>query len=93
MDNKDYSNVRNYLLQIITGLPKLLVGEWTYCSDELPENEDTYLVMWRTTDTTYRFYELLEFCEGEWVINIPQAKGKEVKVLAWQELPDLPMED
>lgn len=70
---------------------------WIMCSDELPEEDDEYLVIWEVKSsrgTPLRFYEIQEYYTEEgWVINIPQAGNREVKIIAWQELPAIPEED
>lgn len=66
--------------------------DWTYCKDELPEREDDYLVLWRKVGSNNVFYEIQEFCMNEWQINIPQAHGDAVEIIAWLDLPDIPKE-
>lgn len=67
---------------------------WIFCEDELPDKDEVYLVLWCRTDfKKHIFYELQEFSGGKWQIDIPQAKGREVKIIAWQKLPEKPKED
>lgn len=66
------------------------MDNWTFCSDEQPSKDDEYLVLWRIPDLNTVFYEIQEFCDGEWNINIPQAHDKTVTIIAWQELPAIP---
>lgn len=70
------------------------MDNWIFCSDELPDpnKDDVYLVLWRVPDLNIVFYEIQEFWKGEWIINIPCAKGKSVEIIAWQELPKMPKE-
>ena len=69
------------------------MNEWISCKDELPEKNDVYLVTWMPNSNPWgrTFMEILEFADGEWVDDIPQAKhygdGK-FSVLAWMPLPD-----
>ena len=70
------------------------MSEWISCKDELPEKNDVYLVTWRPKNNNpfeRKFIELLEWSDGEWVEDIPQAKhygdGK-FSVLAWMPLPN-----
>lgn len=74
---------------------------WIPVSDHLPEQQDEYLVLWKSKNPSWNkrnkhlFYEVLEFDldVGNWVDDIPQAEpfgGAEV--LYWMELPELPKE-
>lgn len=65
---------------------------WILCSDELPAQDDVYLVIWRTAGFPYLYYEIQEFCDGKWCIDIPQAISDHILIIAWQELPEIPEE-
>lgn len=69
------------------------MGDWKYCNDELPEEDGEYLVVWCTANNPHRkFYEIQEYSDGEWWVNIPQAGNDLVIIEAWLELPALPKE-
>ena len=66
---------------------------WVSCKDELPEINDVYLVTWRPRANPFErnYIEIVEWSDGEWVGDIPQAKHYgtgEYDVLAWMPLPD-----
>ena len=66
---------------------------WISCKDELPEINDVYLVTWRPKNNPFNknYIEIVEFADGEWIGDIPQAKHYgtgEYDVIAWMPLPD-----
>ena len=87
VDDETYGKIKENLDKIEAELEK---DDWTFCSDELPDEDDSYLVLWRRKGDKWEYYEIQEFSCGKWEIDIPQANGKEVEILAWQPLPDKP---
>lgn len=64
---------------------------WTACDDELPEEDETYLVAWKPKNGVYRgphFYALMNFENGKW-----QGKPEnsdywgDFEIIAWMDLP------
>ena len=69
------------------------MNEWISCKDELPEINDVYLVTWRPRANPFKrnYIEIVEWSDGEWIGDIPQAKHYgtgEYDVIAWMPLPD-----
>lgn len=97
------------LLSIMDGMPSDTCGDWrdsisyaieqieksawVSCKDELPTEDDTYLVTWRPKNNPFNcnFMWLLSWEGGEWVDDIPQAKyygAGGYDILAWMPLPN-----
>lgn len=71
---------------------------WIPVTDRLPDEQDEYLVLWKSKDTSWNkqlFYEILEFDldAGNWVDDIPQSEPfGGFDVVYWMPLPELPKE-
>ena len=66
--------------------------KWIPTSEILPEEYDSYLVMWRRIDGEYPdrlFYEICEYDpeEDEWE-KIEQAGEAGAEIVAWMPLPE-----
>lgn len=67
-------------------------GLWIPTSEMLPEEYDSYLVMWRRRDGEHPdglFYEICEYSpeEDEWE-RIEQAGEAGAEIVAWMPLPE-----
>lgn len=89
LDDKTYKNVKGWLDEIER---EVTTDNWTMCSDEQPTNDDMYLILFRDSGSKRLWYELQEYSEGEWCINIPQCPKEHIEIVAWQNLPELPKE-
>lgn len=50
-------------------------------------------MLWKIKGTDRIFYEIQEFNEEEgWIIDIKQAYGKPVEIIAWTDFPEIPEE-
>lgn len=87
LDDKSLEKVKGWLDEIER---EVMTDNWIMCSDELPEENDEYLILWKCEGHKGIWYEIQEFYDGEWALNMPQAKG--VEVIAWQPLPEKPKE-
>ena len=66
--------------------------KWTLTSEMLPEEYDSYLVMWRCLEGDFKgklFYEICEYDpeEDEWE-RIEQAGEAGAEIVAWMPLPE-----
>lgn len=84
------------LLEKIQELQQSLREDWHVLWEELPEDDDVALVLWRETRNgrEHHFFELLEYTEEDgWIFSdlmkIYQRGGSEVEVVAWKELPEV----
>ena len=73
-------------------------GSWISCKDELPEVAyGEFLIAWvpkNGGDPKKKTYmEFMEFENGQWIGNIPQAGKDGFEVVAWMELPEDYVED
>lgn len=64
--------------------------EWTFCTDELPDQNGDYLILWKMEGVNRIAYEIQEFYDGEWALYLPQAGKRKVTVIAWMDLPKVP---
>lgn len=70
------------------------MNDWIMIEDNLPEQEDTYLILWKL-DNNKSFYALCEYTFDEGFILerlpvYPMYKDHEIEVVAWMELPAKP---
>lgn len=82
---------KQWAVDVLDEIPA--IGGWIPCKDELPEDEDTYLVTWRPRYNPFdcNFMWLLSWEGGEWVGDISSAKyygDGEYDILAWMPLPN-----
>lgn len=66
--------------------------KWIACEDQLPEEEDCFLVTWKDSRKIGPFYQLCYYHPEQGWEQIPQARG-EFEVLAWAPLPELYREE
>lgn len=76
------SQAINDFVQIVNRQPK--VGEWTPCSERLPEEDGEYLVWVRYEGREFTTTE--EYEDGMW--NYSGAYNFNDKVIAWMPLPE-----
>ncbi len=74
------------------------MSEWILCEDELPQINDVYQVTWwpRCNPFNKNYIGIVEFDDGKWIGDIPQAKhygDGRYDILAWMPLPDAYVED
>lgn len=73
------------MVRMINGQPK--IGGWIPCSERLPEEDGEYICTQEIYNLSNgklsgKSVELVEFCNGKW------RRGKHLKVIAWQSLPE-----
>ena len=73
------------------------MSDWIYVFDEMPEENDVYLVAWKRDSCDRTFIGICEFTEDEgFILNTLQAyeyfKNDNIVVTHWMPLPDAPTE-
>lgn len=67
---------------------------WRDNSNEEPEEDGTYLVLWKSRLSNRVWYGMCEYFDGNWVVKgMPQYKSYgayKMEILYWMGLPKLP---
>lgn len=76
---------------IDTAVSALEQSIWIPCKDTLPEENDEYMVTWRTSDSKKSFVNILEFDDttGKWVLEDYMKAYRNVVIVAWKQIPEL----
>lgn len=81
LNSDEYRKIDSDMRKLSNGIKELIYGRWN--TEENPEEDGDYIVIWQRKDDSSKWYALAEFCDGEWDF-------KEHKIIAWMELPPLP---
>lgn len=63
---------------------------WIPCKDTPPEENDEYMVTWRTSDSKKPFINILEFDSTDgWILEDYMKVYHDVEIVAWRPTPEL----
>lgn len=73
-----------------TAISALEQSIWIPCKDTPPEENDEYMVTWRTSDSKKPFINILEFdLTDGWILEDYMKTYRDVAIVAWRPIPEL----